>query len=434
MPLLGFVRNINRHSTYVSMMIRTLQPKSLPINLCHNKHIGNTRLSIITTHWNLSTHSMSTNRAFAINNYDIAKLPVLQFPGRSVVIDTIASENAFRFSDLVDHNKPNGTVLGFDSESRPCMYGQRRNPTAIVQVASDNLCVIWNLKSLGGLPSNLHRILVDSNIIKVSQGADHEMDRLRTEFSINPSGFVDLHHLALHLRCTPRSLKSLVGIFLQKRLSKEEQLSDWETSCLSQQQIQYAATDAWVCRETLLAMRRFFNVSRLPCERVLGADESRSMSTDLSQQETEARSLREPIYTNTGNLPTFQENTPNSAGVPVVTNATMCPTAPTDVASYKAPPENNDSEGNSGRHTDVRKRAKDILTAICIAKGYVLEVGCLEATARGFRCTFSVTYRNRIIRSRSLRIHGSIRDAQADAAYQALLELANCRDGTKVSS
>eukprot|EP00921_Rhytidocystis_pertsovi_P020642 GHVQ01032938.1.p1 GENE.GHVQ01032938.1~~GHVQ01032938.1.p1 ORF type:complete len:182 (-),score=6.88 GHVQ01032938.1:707-1252(-) len=181
-------------------------------------------------------------------------------------------------------------------------------------------------------------------------------------------------------------------------------------------------------------MRRFFNVSRLPCERVLGADESRSMSTDLSQQETEARSLREPIYTNTGNLPTFQENTPNSAGVPVVTNATMCPTAPTDVASYKAPPENNDSEGNSGRHTDVRKRAKDILTAICIAKGYVLEVGCLEATARGFRCTFSVTYRNRIIRSRSLRIHGSIRDAQADAAYQALLELANCRDGTKVSS
>lgn len=38
------------------------------------------------------------------------------------------------------------------------------------------------------------------------------------------------------------------AIILGKKVSKSQQLSNWENSQLSEAQIRYAATDAWVCK------------------------------------------------------------------------------------------------------------------------------------------------------------------------------------------
>jgi len=46
-----------------------------------------------------------------------------------------------------------------------------------------------------------------------------------------------------------KSLKKLAGITLDIRISKNQQLSNWERDELSEGQQRYAATDAWVCLE-----------------------------------------------------------------------------------------------------------------------------------------------------------------------------------------
>ena len=48
----------------------------------------------------------------------------------------------------------------------------------------------------------------------------------------------------------------MAGIILGCKISKSQQLSNWEAKELSQAQKMYAATDAWVCREMYLKLLR----------------------------------------------------------------------------------------------------------------------------------------------------------------------------------
>merc|ERR1740123_1852506 len=105
------------------------------------------------------------------------------------------------------------------------------------------------------MPPLLRKILEDPSKCKVAQGAAHEVNSLRDEFGLNAQSFIDLHHIALHLRTTPRSLQGLVALFMSKRLPKEQRLTDWERAPLTQAQIEYAAADAWAARQALLAIR-----------------------------------------------------------------------------------------------------------------------------------------------------------------------------------
>jgi ribonuclease D len=47
-------------------------------------------------------------------------------------------------------------------------------------------------------------------------------------------------------------VRNLAGLFLGYRVPKGSKTSNWAAPRLSAQQITYAATDAWVCRELYL--------------------------------------------------------------------------------------------------------------------------------------------------------------------------------------
>ena len=49
--------------------------------------------------------------------------------------------------------------------------------------------------------------------------------------------------------CRALSLRGLAAAFLGLRVNKAAQRSNWEAEVLSESQLVYAATDAWVCRE-----------------------------------------------------------------------------------------------------------------------------------------------------------------------------------------
>ncbi len=51
-----------------------------------------------------------------------------------------------------------------------------------------------------------------------------------------------------------KSVKKMSAIILGFRISKTQQLSNWEAPALSESQCKYAATDAWVCREMYIRL------------------------------------------------------------------------------------------------------------------------------------------------------------------------------------
>ncbi len=69
------------------------------------------------------------------------------------------------------------------------------------------------------------------------------------------TNFVDLSDMATDRRVSSNGLRALTAYLLKFRISKRAKVSNWAKEQLSDSQIAYAATDAWVSREIYLALR-----------------------------------------------------------------------------------------------------------------------------------------------------------------------------------
>ena len=73
------------------------------------------------------------------------------------------------------------------------------------------------------------------------------MNSLRRLVDIDPEGFVDVQILAKEKHIVDISLQKIYAILFGERISKGQQLSNWEADELSEAQKRYAAIDAWAC-------------------------------------------------------------------------------------------------------------------------------------------------------------------------------------------
>ena len=65
---------------------------------------------------------------------------------------------------------------------------------------------------------------------------------------------MDLQKIGWEYGIKDKAVKKLAANILGIRISKTQQLSNWEADKLSEAQRKYAATDAWVCREMYLRL------------------------------------------------------------------------------------------------------------------------------------------------------------------------------------
>ena len=149
-------------------------------------------------------------------------------------------------------------VLGFDTETRPCFVkkenraaGDPGNKTAVIQLSSSTLCVVFCLDAArrdGGITEGLRALIADPAVVKVGQGIEADVVALNNEFGVVGGGIVNLEPLsvAVGVKHGSRSLRALTAIFLQARLTKGQQMSNWENRPLTAAQTRYAALDAYV--------------------------------------------------------------------------------------------------------------------------------------------------------------------------------------------
>jgi ribonuclease D len=87
----------------------------------------------------------------------------------------------------------------------------------------------------------------NDTIHKVGVGLRDDLVALQRLESFTPGGFVELTHLTKQVGVEVESVKKLTGLLLGFRISKSAQTSNWEAPTLTEKQIEYASTDAWVC-------------------------------------------------------------------------------------------------------------------------------------------------------------------------------------------
>ncbi len=182
-----------------------------------------------------------------IDNEEIVKLPRQNFPGEAHVISS--EEELQEWIDALS----NASIIGFDTESKPSFKKGQSNGIALLQLSTENIALIIRVKAMG-IPSQLVSILENERIIKVGAAIRDDLKGLKNIQNFNPKGFIDLQKIATDFNIEGQSVRKLAAIVLGVRVSKSQQLSNWESETLTSAQIDYAATDAWVCREIYIKL------------------------------------------------------------------------------------------------------------------------------------------------------------------------------------
>lgn len=152
--------------------------------------------------------------------------------------------------------------LGFDTESRPAFRKGEAYPISLLQLATADCVYLFQLQRLKRT-GPLFNILSRNDILKVGVALHDDVRKLRELRDFKPAGFVEISDHTQRHGILNTGLRSLTGHFLQFRISKRAQVTNWARPTLTSAQIQYAATDAWVSRELYLALLR---------ERIIPAD------------------------------------------------------------------------------------------------------------------------------------------------------------------
>ena len=182
-----------------------------------------------------------------LDKAQIAELPLGWFPGTIHVADSAqaVAEAVACFAGE--------SVLGLDTETRPSFRRGERHPIALLQLASEEHAVLVQLRQ-AGIPPELRIILESKRIIKVAQDPANEMRALSSGYDIKPECVIDVGMIMRQAELLPSSVRGQAAHCLGIRVSKGAQISNWERLRLSLAQQRYAATDAWVCRQSYLQL------------------------------------------------------------------------------------------------------------------------------------------------------------------------------------
>jgi ribonuclease D len=186
---------------------------------------------------------MKMNRRFAesISTEEIKVLEHKFFEREIILVD-----NLLTYRRVLDRLK-RSQILGFDTETKPSFRKGRKNKVSLLQLADEKLACLFRINKIG-LPDELQKILSDESIIKIGVAIHDDLRVLNQVKKFNPHGFIDLQNFVKQYGIQSASLRKLAAIVLGCRISKSQQVTDWEAQTLSPAQQVYAATDAWICQ------------------------------------------------------------------------------------------------------------------------------------------------------------------------------------------
>lgn len=165
-------------------------------------------------------------------------MPVDRFEGQIIVVDT-----PDQVSEAIAYLRQQKR-LGIDTEARPSFTRGVHYPTALVQVASLERCYLFRLTHIG-MPKELADIFADNSICKVGLAFKDDINGLRRRRDFTPRNCVDIQSIARKYGILDMGLAKIYAICFGRKISKAQQLTNWENSHLTPEQQLYASTDAW---------------------------------------------------------------------------------------------------------------------------------------------------------------------------------------------
>ena len=182
-----------------------------------------------------------------ISNEEIDNLETRHFEGKITVVG-----DRSHIPEVVNTLKKY-PVIGFDTETKPSFKKGTIHQVALIQLAIPGEVFIFRINKTG-LAQELVDLFQDPGILKVGVSIRDDLKKLREVRKFNQAGFLELQEYSNFFHIESNSLKKLAAIVLGIRVSKSQRLTNWEAPDLTEPQLIYAATDAWVCLEVYMRL------------------------------------------------------------------------------------------------------------------------------------------------------------------------------------
>jgi len=191
---------------------------------------------------------MSEKQPLTISREEINALPIRRYEGEVRVVSA-GHEAAQALADILAQ-----TVVGFDTETRPAFRVGESYPPSLAQVATARAVYLFQVRHRE-VAAALAQMLAAEHIIKAGVGLADDLKALRKIIEFAEKSIVDLGAAATRHGLKQTGVRNLTGLFLGFRIPKGTKTSNWARPRLTPQQIAYAATDAWACRELYVRFR-----------------------------------------------------------------------------------------------------------------------------------------------------------------------------------
>ena len=170
-----------------------------------------------------------------IKNYSVEK-----FNGKISIID--------KKKDLLDAYLflKKQKIIGFDTESRPTFKKGVSSDVSLIQFSTKDEVYLFRINIIG-FDDMLIDLINDKKIKKIGIAIFDDIKSLQKIKEFESNSVIDLNKLALNLGFESIGAVKLSILILGFSISKSARLSNWEKKDLTTSQIEYAATDAWIC-------------------------------------------------------------------------------------------------------------------------------------------------------------------------------------------
>ena len=190
----------------------------------------------------------------------VAPLPLVKYEGEIELVED-GSQLDRALAEISRES-----VLGFDTETRPNFNRGKSHPVSILQLAGGEKVWVIRLDPLENRLADIFKVLENPAVKKAGLAVQGDIKSLRARCAFNPAGFVDVSASTTKIGIINTGMKNLAALIFGERISKAAQLSNWASGALTQKQIDYAATDAWMSRRLFLEVREILKDSRTSIE------------------------------------------------------------------------------------------------------------------------------------------------------------------------
>jgi ribonuclease D len=191
---------------------------------------------------------MSGEQPRAISREEVNALPIRRYEGEVRVVSA-AAELAPALADILQE-----TVVGFDTETRPAFRPGESYPPSLAQIATARAVYLFQVRHRE-IAAAVAEILALEHTVKAGVGLSDDLKALKKLIQFAEKSVVDLGAAAARHGLKQTGVRNLAGLFLGFRIPKGTKTSNWARPRLTPQQVAYAATDAWACRELYLRFR-----------------------------------------------------------------------------------------------------------------------------------------------------------------------------------